>query len=153
MVPLGIGLLVLVAGVVALFMSFSNSSAVKDLATLKDTISAASNKAADAKTKGRQICGQGNANPRVILHVTAVTRVLVQGKDGMTYINRTLQPGDVYRLPDIVGLTLTTPNGGAVEIELDGQMIGTAGKTSQMTEALSLDPQALVDTVGKTDPQ
>ena len=108
---------------------------------------------ASTKTPAGQIFGQGNSNPRVILHVTAVTRVLVQGKDGMTYINRTLQPGDIYRLPDIVGLTLTTPNGGAVAIELDGQMIGPAGKTSQMTEAMSLDPQALVDTVGKTDPQ
>ncbi len=108
---------------------------------------------ASTRTQGGQVFGQGNSNPRVILHVTAVTRVLVQGKDGMTYINRTLQPGDIYRLPDIVGLTLTTPNGGAVEIELDGQMIGTAGKSSQMTEALSLDPQALVDSVGKTNSQ
>jgi len=45
----------------------------------------------------------------------------------------------------MVGLTLTTPNGGAVELDLDGQAMGFAGQEQQMTEALSLDPQSIVD--------
>ncbi len=92
-----------------------------------------------------RVYGTQNRNSRVILHVLSATRVLVEGKDGTVYINRTLQPGDSYRVPDLVGLGLTTPNGGAVELELDGQRMGHAGRASQMSEALSLDPQDIVD--------
>ncbi len=92
-----------------------------------------------------QILGQDNANPRVILHILKPTRVLVQGSDGKTYINRILHPGDSYRVPDLVGLSLTTSDGSAVEIELDGQVMGVAGKASEIVEAMSLDPQAVVD--------
>jgi cytoskeleton protein RodZ len=89
--------------------------------------------------------GAQNAGGRVILHVRAPTRVLVQANDGTVYINRVLKPGDTYRVPDRVGITLTTSDGAAVAIELDSQIMGTAGKTSQVTEGLSLDPQAISD--------
>jgi cytoskeleton protein RodZ len=93
--------------------------------------------------------GLQNANARVILRATQVTHVLVMGPDRTVFINRVLQPGDSYRVPDVVGATLTTPDGGAVQVELDGQSMGLAGKQSQMTEALSLDPQAIVDRSNK----
>jgi len=92
-----------------------------------------------------QIYGAQNKDARVVLHANQSTRILVQAGDGTVYINRTLHAGDSYRVPDRVGLTLTTPNGGAIALELDGQLMGQAGKGSQMTEALSLDPQAIVD--------
>lgn len=77
-----------------------------------------------------------------------MTRVLVQGADGTVFINRVLRPGDTYRVPDKVGLTLTTPDGGDVALELDGQEMGVAGSQGQVTEALSLDPQSIVDRYG-----
>ena len=61
------------------------------------------------------------------------------------FINQVLKAGDTYRVPDKVGLTFTAPDGGAVGVELDGQQMGTAGSQGQVTEALSLDPQAIVD--------
>lgn len=94
--------------------------------------------------KGQEY-GSQNKNARVILHAKALTRVLVQGPDGTVFINRVLHPGDSYRVPDKVGLTLTTPNGAAVALELDGQEVGVAGKDGQVTEALPLDPQAITD--------
>jgi cytoskeleton protein RodZ len=109
------------------------------------TVAAQTEATTPAPPHAPQIFGQENANPRVILHVLQVTRVLVQGPDGKIYINRTLHPGDSYRVPDLVGLTLTTPDGGAVQIELDGQMMGTAGTPSEIVEAMPLDPQAVVD--------
>jgi cytoskeleton protein RodZ len=93
--------------------------------------------------------GLQNGNARVILRATGVTHVLVMGPDHTVFINRVLQPGDSYRVPDVVGATLTTPDGGAVQVELDGQSMGLAGKQSQMTEALSLDPQSIVDRSNK----
>jgi cytoskeleton protein RodZ len=98
-----------------------------------------------------EIFGQFNQNPRVVLRIRQTAKVLVQDSSGKVYINRTLKPGDSYRVPDMVGLTLSTPNGGAVGIELDGQAMGFAGKDGKMTEAMSLDPQAVFDRFNNSD--
>lgn len=100
-------------------------------------------------TSTGQVYGQMNHDARVVLRVKSPTRVLVLGADRRVFINRVLQPGDSYRVPNIVGASLTTPDGGAVEIDLDGQVMGPAGRPSQMTDALSLDPQAIVDRRGR----
>ncbi|HTW34565.1 MAG TPA: helix-turn-helix domain-containing protein [Rhizomicrobium sp.] len=100
---------------------------------------------ADAQLPPGHVYGAKNANVRVVLRAHAPTRVLIQGADGTVFLNKMLQPGDSYNVPNRVGLTLTTPNGSAVAVELDGQLMGYAGEGSEMTEALSLDPQAIVD--------
>jgi cytoskeleton protein RodZ len=92
-----------------------------------------------------QVYGEFNRNARVVLRVMAKTKVLVQGPGSKIFMNRVLNAGDTYRVPNMVGVTLTTPDGAAVEIDLDGQSMGHGGKQGQMTEALSLDPQAIVD--------
>lgn len=92
-----------------------------------------------------EVYGQQNKNPRVILRIHEPTKVLVLGPKHTVLINRTLKPGDTYQVPNVVGLTLTTPNGGAVEIDLDGAAMGYAGREQQMTESFSLDPQSIVD--------
>jgi len=91
------------------------------------------------------VYGAQNSEARVVLLAVKPARVLVEGADGVVYINRTLAAGDSYRVPDHVGLTLTTPDAGALEVELDGQKMGMAGRTKQLAEAVSLDPQAIVD--------
>ncbi|MEJ1969817.1 MAG: RodZ domain-containing protein [Rhizomicrobium sp.] len=92
-----------------------------------------------------QVYGKQNANPRVVLRVHQATHILVEGPDGMIYINRTLQPGDTYQVPNVVGLALSTPNANAVELDLDGESKGFAGKDAGPSEGLSLDPQSIVD--------
>jgi cytoskeleton protein RodZ len=92
-----------------------------------------------------KVYGEQNRNARVVLRVKQATKVLIQGPDGMVYLNRTLGPGDTYQVPNRVGMTLTTSNAGAVEVDLDGLAMGLAGHDQQMQEALSLDPQAIVD--------
>lgn len=89
--------------------------------------------------------GVNNKGSRVMLRMRDTARVLVQGPDGTVYINRTLKPGDSYQLPNLVGLTLTTSNAGAVEVDLDGQPVGLAGRSQETGEALSLDPQSIMD--------
>jgi cytoskeleton protein RodZ len=92
-----------------------------------------------------QVYGGQNKNARVILRIRQAARILVEGPDGMIFINRTLKPGDTYQVPNLVGATLTTSNAGAVELDLDGTAIGLVGKNNETTEALSLDPQAIMD--------
>ncbi len=92
-----------------------------------------------------KVYGTLNRNARVVLRMKETTRVLVQGPDGTTFINRTLNAGDSYMVPDMVGLTLTAANAGAVEVDLDGAPMGNAGRAGQIAETLSLDPQAIAD--------
>lgn len=92
-----------------------------------------------------KVYGQNNRSARVVLRMKQTTRVLVQGADGTTFINRTLNAGDSYMVPDQVGLTLTTANAGAIEVDLDGAPMGAAGRVGQIAETLSLDPQAIAD--------
>ncbi|MGZ5923033.1 MAG: RodZ domain-containing protein [Rhizomicrobium sp.] len=101
--------------------------------------------APEAPLPAGTVYGQQNHNARVVLRIHVATRILVQGPDGIVYMNRTLNPGDTYQVPNKVGVTLTTTNAGAVEFDLDGQSMGYAGQGAAVAEAISLDPQSIVD--------
>ena len=92
-----------------------------------------------------QVYGAQNSNARVVLRMRQAARILVEGPDGTLFINRALKPGDTYQVPNVVGATLTTSNAGAVELALDGTAMGLVGKNNETTEALSLNPQAIMD--------
>jgi hypothetical protein len=53
----------------------------------------------------------------------------VRGSDDRLFINRILQPGDTYLVPNIGGLRLRALDGGAVELLLDGSSVGFAGQS------------------------
>jgi cytoskeleton protein RodZ len=95
-----------------------------------------------------QVFGAQNRDARVVLRARGLAHVLVQGFGGRVYINRLLHPGDAYRVPNLGGLSLTTQNGSAVSLELDGRDMGVAGRSGHMTEALSLDPRAIAGRKG-----
>ncbi len=116
----------------------TTSAAIPAPATSTDTATA-------APIPAGKVYGQNNRNARVVLRMKETTRVLVQSADGATFINRTLNAGDSYMVPDQVGLTLTAANAGAIEVDLDGAPMGTAGRAGQIAETLSLDPQAIAD--------
>jgi cytoskeleton protein RodZ len=69
----------------------------------------------------------------------------VQGNRNRTFIDRSLAPGDTYRVPNMVGLRLSAPDAGAVEIILDGTSIGFVGADGAVARELSLNPQNIVD--------
>jgi len=94
--------------------------------------------------EGRKF-GLQNTNSRITLVVHRPTRVVVQGSNGLFFMNRQLEPGDAYFVPNMVGLKLSTPDAGAVEAILDGSPIGFIGKDGVMAEGLSLNPQDVVD--------
>ncbi|MBV8975975.1 MAG: helix-turn-helix domain-containing protein [Alphaproteobacteria bacterium] len=109
------------------------------------TLSAQAPAAAPVTLPQGKVYGQLNKNARVILRMKQTARILVQGADGTIYMNRALNAGDTYLVPDQVGLTLTTSNAGSIEIDLDGVAMGSAGRDGQVGESLSLDPQAIAD--------
>jgi cytoskeleton protein RodZ len=109
------------------------------------TEAAASPGAANSPPAAAVVYGKTNANPRVVLKARNDTHITVRGTNGTVYINRNLKAGDTYQLPNAVGLTLSTTNAGAVELNLDGQAIGVAGGVQQSAEDVPLDPQAIAD--------
>ena len=92
--------------------------------------------------------GTQNAGSRITLFAHRPTRVLVQGPNNNLLLNRLLQPGDSYFVPNMTGVTLSTPDGGALELILDGGSLGYAGKDGVVTEGLSLNPQDVIDHQG-----
>ncbi len=113
-------------------------------AAVTDTAQLQSSGVSEPLPRG-QVFGEHNRNARVVLRMRQAARILVQGPDGMVFINRALKAGDAYQVPNLVGATLTTANAGAVELDLDGVTIGPAGRNNETAEALSLDPQAIMD--------
>ena len=92
-----------------------------------------------------QVYGQQNVNPRVVLRAYGPTRITVRGPDNTLYINRDLKAGDVYRVPNLTGLSLAVADAGQLEVDLDGQPLGRAGRPAQVLGQVSLEPQSLMD--------
>jgi cytoskeleton protein RodZ len=80
---------------------------------------------------------------RITLRAHKSTRVTVLGPNSRLYLDRLLLPGDTYLVPDTIGLTLSTSDGGAVEMIIDGSSVGYAGSDGAASAALSLNPQEL----------
>jgi cytoskeleton protein RodZ len=96
-------------------------------------------------TAGATVYGEQNRNPRVVLKARTDTRITVRGEDGTLYLNRDLKAGDTYMVPNLPGLSLATSNAGAIEVALDGQVLGPVGQGQEILGRVSLDPQSLVD--------
>jgi hypothetical protein len=68
----------------------------------------------------------------------------VQGARNRTFIDRPLAAGDTYHVPNLVGLRLSAPDAGAVEVILDGSFVGFAGEDGVMVRGLSLNLQSII---------
>ena len=91
-----------------------------------------------------QVYGVENADVRVVLHAKLDSWVQVRDQDDVLLLTRVLRPGDVYRVPNQTGLTLLTGNAGGVEIEVDGQRLGTFGRVGVVRRNIALDPDRLL---------
>jgi len=80
---------------------------------------------------------------RVTLLAHKPVRVTVLGPENKLYLDRQLQPGDSYKVPNLPGLTLSTSSGDALEIIVDGGSKGYAGKDDSAAENMPLNPQEL----------
>jgi cytoskeleton protein RodZ len=93
-----------------------------------------------------QKLGAANRNSRVTLRVHKPVHVSVTGAtQGQFYINRNLNPGDTYAVPNLPGVKLSTSDSGAVEAIVDGNSAGFVGGDGIVAEGLSLIPQDVVN--------
>jgi cytoskeleton protein RodZ len=100
--------------------------------------------AAQTPPQGRAY-GTRNVDSRISLRIHDATNLRIIGADGTLFINRTLSPGDTYQAPNLPGMTISSANSGAIELILDGTSLGFMGATGAAAEALSLNPQDIVD--------
>lgn len=92
--------------------------------------------------------GESNVGGRIVLRMREAVHIMVIGHsriDGRVtiFINRNLNPGDTYRVPNMPGVSLNASNAGAVQIEVDGAVVGTAGSGSGGADGVELDPDTL----------
>ena len=92
-----------------------------------------------------QSLGQQTRDTRVVLRARGQTRITVTGRDGRILLNRDLNPGEVYYVPNQAGVSMALSNAGAVDVDLDGVGMGRVGTDRQVVGRVSLDPQSLVD--------
>lgn len=97
---------------------------------------------AEVLPEGRTF-GVQNTNSRITLRVHRRSLVTVEGEDSRVFINRTLQPGDTYRVPNLAGLRLSAPDSGVVELIVDGNSVGFAGQSGVAATGLPLSAQEL----------
>lgn len=90
-----------------------------------------------------QVYGAATAKSRVTLRVRSSTWVRVEDADGRVIIERDMRSGDSFRAPDVKGLYLVTKDAGAIELLLDGESIGRAGRSKQVLTGLLLSPDQL----------
>jgi cytoskeleton protein RodZ len=85
--------------------------------------------------------GVRNRNSRITLRMHGPTIVAVRDGRNRVFIDRKLDPGDTYRVPNRGGLWLTALDARAVEILLDGSSVGFAGAEGASVKDLPLNPQ------------
>ncbi len=87
--------------------------------------------------------GAATVKSRVTLRVRSSTWVRVEDADGQVIMERDMRSGDSFRAPDVKGLYLVTKDAGAIELLLDGESIGRAGRSRQVLTGLLLAPDQL----------
>ena len=118
----------------------ASMSSVPPPASVPPRPASTDNAVATIGPSGGTIYGEQNRNPRVVLKVKTDTRVTVRAEDGSVYLNRDLKAGDSYLVPNLPGLSLATNNAGAIEVDLDGQALGSVGQSQEILGRVSLDP-------------
>lgn len=92
--------------------------------------------------------GMENATARLVLVANQESWVQVSSSTGETILDRIMEAGDTFMLPNGPTLTLSTANGSGLELRLDGEVLGTLGAYGQIVRNLSLEPEALKEKFG-----
>ncbi len=82
--------------------------------------------------------GVENVDSRIVLVANHEAWVQVKDASEAVLMDRVLEPGDTYMLPNQSGLTLSTANAGGVEIRLDGENLGSLGSFGHIVQSLPL---------------
>ena len=115
----------------------------------------ADNKPADTssnKDTGKQVYGDPAAVSRIIIRATQSSWVMVTDSSGKAVFDHVLKPGDVYKVPNKSGLSLTTGNGSGIVLSLDGSDLPkVANGAPHVVRNIALDPDRLTGEPSASD--
>jgi cytoskeletal protein RodZ len=123
--------------------------AVKDVKPAPDVKdSAKDTKATDpkdaAKDDKNQIYGNPSEASHIIIRATQSTWVMVNDGSGKAVFDHVMRAGDIYKVPNRAGLTLTTGNGNGITLLLDGvELPKVATGAPHVVRDIPLDPSRL----------
>jgi cytoskeletal protein RodZ len=101
-------------------------------------------KAADDGKDKKQIYGDPAATSRLIIRATQSSWVMVTDDSGKAVFDHVLKAGDVYKVPNKPGLSLTTGNGNGIVLTLDGaDLPRVANGAPHVVRNIALDPDRL----------
>ncbi len=89
------------------------------------------------------VYGEENADFRIAITATADSWVQIQGPNNELVLTRILRTGDIYQVPNRSGLLMVTGNAGALELRVDGNLVGSLGPVGVVRRNVSLDPETL----------
>jgi cytoskeleton protein RodZ len=85
-----------------------------------------------------------SAGGHIVIKADQSSWILIADSNGQTIYDHVLKPGDIYKVPNQPGLTLTTGNGAGVIVSLDGVDMPRLSKTtSHIVRNISLDAASL----------
>ena len=90
-----------------------------------------------------RVYGQANTDARVRLRATEESWIQITGPGNELLLTRILKPGDVYLVPNRLGIVMMTGNAGGLEIALDGEVLPPIGPAGAVRRNVALDPEAL----------
>lgn len=103
--------------------------------------------APDTKDGKSQIYGDPGEAARLIIRATQSTWILVTDASGKVAFDHVLKPGDIYKVPNKQGLSLTTGNGAGIVLVLDGaELPKVASGAPHVVKGIPLDPARLTTT-------
>ena len=85
-----------------------------------------------------QAYGAPERNARVVLLARTESWVQVQDTNKELLLTRMLRRGDSYHAPNRLDLVLMTGNAGAIEVMIDGELLGVLGPTGQVRRNIRL---------------
>jgi cytoskeleton protein RodZ len=86
---------------------------------------------------------QVNQDARVVLRALETSWIRIASESGDYLRSRTLEPGDVFLVPNRDDLELWTGNAGGLELVVDGERIPPLGAAGTIVRDISLAPAAL----------
>lgn len=91
-----------------------------------------------------RIYGIANSDARVLVRATDSVQIIVKRLDGTTLLpHRVLQEGDIYRVPNRSDVFLESDKLGALQLIVDGRLIGRGDSLTEPGNGLSLNANLL----------
>lgn len=106
----------------------------------------------DGKDGKKQVYGDPATVSRLIIRATQSSWVMVTDDSGKAIFDHVMKVGDVYKVPNKPGLSLTTGNGNGIILTLDGtDLPKVANGAPHVIRNISLDPDRLPSDLSAID--